>query len=138
MKLGDPYSSECLATARLLAGRLGLAEGDYTVAYQSRFGRAKWLEPYTEPTLRALARKGVERVDVACPGFTGDCLETLEEIAQEGRDAFLADGGKDFRYIPCLNAEPVWIRALADITARHLAGWPTQVAPATATASATR
>ncbi|NUO72417.1 MAG: ferrochelatase [Frateuria sp.] len=126
MKLGDPYSSECLTTARLLAGRLGLAEGDYTVAYQSRFGRAKWLEPYTEPTLRALAKKGVERVDVACPGFTSDCLETLEEIAQEGRDAFLASGGKDFRYIPCLNGEPVWIRALGDIAARHLAGWPTR------------
>ena len=126
MKLGDPYSSECLTTARLLAGRLGLAEGDYTVAYQSRFGRAKWLEPYTEPTLRALAKKGVERVDVACPGFTSDCLETLEEIAQEGRDAFLESGGKDFRYIPCLNGEPVWIRALGDITARHLAGWPTR------------
>jgi len=128
MKLGDPYSSECLTTARLLAGRLGLAEGDYTVAYQSRFGRAKWLEPYTEPTLRALAKKGVERVDVACPGFTSDCLETLEEIAQEGRDAFLESGGKDFRYIPCLNAEPAWIRALGDITARNLGGWPTQVA----------
>jgi len=127
IKLGDPYHSECLATARLLAGRLGLAEGDYTVSYQSRFGRAKWLEPYTEPTLRALAKKGVARVDVACPGFTSDCLETLEEIAQEGRDAFMSSGGKEFRYIPCLNAEPSWIRALGDITARNLAGWPTQV-----------
>ncbi len=126
MKLGDPYSSECRTTARLLAGRLGLAEGDYTVAYQSRFGRAKWLEPYTEPTLRALGKKGVERVDVACPGFTSDCLETLEEIAQEGRDAFLESGGKDFRYIPCLNGEPAWIRALGDITARHMGGWPTR------------
>jgi protoporphyrin/coproporphyrin ferrochelatase len=129
LRLGDPYHCECRKTARLLAGRLGLAEGDYTVSFQSRFGRAKWLEPYTEPTLRALARKGLERVDVACPGFTSDCLETLEEIAQEGRDAFLTAGGKDFRYIPCLNAEPAWIRAFGEITARHLAGWPTQAAP---------
>ncbi len=96
------------------------------MSFQSRFGRAKWLEPYTEPTLRALARKGVERVDVACPGFVADCLETLEEIAQEGRHAFLGAGGKAFHYIPCLNAEPAWIRALGELTARHLAGWPTQ------------
>nr|WP_156385553.1 ferrochelatase [Ramlibacter sp. Leaf400] len=129
LHLGDPYHCECRKTARLLAGRLGLSEGDYTVAFQSRFGRAKWLEPYTEPTLRELARKGVERVDVACPGFTSDCLETLEEIAQEGLHAFLTTGGKDLRYIPCLNAEPKWIRALGEITARHLSGWPTQAAP---------
>jgi ferrochelatase len=129
LHLGDPYHCECRKTARLLASRLGLAEGDYTVAFQSRFGRAKWLEPYTEPTLRELARKGKARVDVACPGFTSDCLETLEEIAQEARDAFLASGGKEFHYIPCLNADPAWIRAFGEITARHLSGWPTQVAP---------
>ncbi|WP_332814621.1 ferrochelatase [Ramlibacter sp.] len=126
VRLGDPYEAECRQTAKLLAGRLGLAPAAYTVSFQSRFGRARWLEPYTEPTLRALGRKGVERVDVACPGFVADCLETLEEIAQEGRHAFLGSGGKAFHYIPCLNAEPAWIRALGELTTRHLAGWPTR------------
>ena len=126
LHLGDPYHCECQKTGRLLASGLGLAPGDYTVSFQSRFGKAKWLEPYTEPTLRELARKGVERVDVACPGFTSDCLETLEEIAQEGRDAFLTSGGKAFHYIPCLNVDDAWIRALGGIAARHLAGWPTE------------
>ncbi len=129
LQLGDPYHCECHKTARLLAGRLGLAKDAYTVAFQSRFGKAKWLEPYTEPTLRALARRGVARVDVACPGFTSDCLETLEEIAQEGQAAFLSEGGRTFHYIPCLNGEPAWIRALGQLAARHLAGWPTQEAP---------
>ncbi|WBY01615.1 ferrochelatase [Ramlibacter tataouinensis] len=128
VRLGDPYRAECEATARLLAGRLGLAPAAWTLSFQSRFGRAKWLEPYTEPTLRALGRQGVERVDVACPGFVADCLETLEEIAQEGRHAFLGAGGKAFHYIPCVNAEPAWTRALGEIAARNLAGWPTQAA----------
>jgi ferrochelatase len=128
LHLGDPYHCECQKTARLLAGRLGLDASQWTLTFQSRFGRAKWLEPATEPTLRALAAKGVRRVDVACPGFTSDCLETLEEIAQEGRVAFLQAGGKDFHHIPCLNADPAWIRALAGIAARHLEGWPTREA----------
>ncbi|MGZ5182506.1 MAG: ferrochelatase [Ramlibacter sp.] len=126
LRLGDPYHCECHKTARLLAARLGLEQGQYTLSFQSRFGKARWLEPYTEPTLRDLARRGVKRVDVACPGFTSDCLETLEEIAQEGRDAFLAAGGQAFHYIPCLNADPAWIRALAGIAERHLAGWDTR------------
>jgi ferrochelatase len=128
LKLGDPYHCECLKTGRLLADRLGLAADAWTLSFQSRFGKAKWLEPYTEPTLRALARRGVGRVDVACPGFTSDCLETLEEIAQEGRDAFLADGGKAFHYIPCVNGDSPWIRALGEIAVRHMGGWPTQQA----------
>ncbi len=127
--LGDPYHCECLKTARLLGEWLGLAPDRFTVTFQSRFGKAKWLEPYTEPTLQALAQRGVGRVDVVCPGFTSDCLETLEEIAQEGRDAFLAAGGQQFRYIPCLNDEPDWIAALGSIAQRHMAGWPTQEAP---------
>ena len=129
LRLGDPYHCECQKTARLLATRLGLQDGKYTVSFQSRFGKAKWLEPYTEPTLRKLAAKGLARADVVCPGFTGDCLETLEEINQECRQAFLMAGGKVFHYIPCLNDDTAWIHALGAIAQQHLAGWPTQVAP---------
>jgi ferrochelatase len=128
LALGDPYHCECQKTGRMLATWLGLTPDQYSITFQSRFGKAKWLEPYTEPTLIALARKGVKRVDVACPGFTSDCLETLEEIAQEARDAFLKAGGKGFQFIPCLNDDRAWIGALGAIAARHLAGWPTQEA----------
>jgi ferrochelatase len=129
LHLGDPYHCECQKTARLLAEWLQLQPGEYTLSFQSRFGKAKWLEPYTQPTVEALARRGVQRLDVVCPGFTSDCLETLEEIGMEVRDAFLAAGGKDYRYISCLNDETDWIAALGQITLQHLAGWPTQ-APA--------
>ncbi|MBI2734649.1 MAG: ferrochelatase [Aquabacterium sp.] len=124
--LGDPYHCHCLKTGRLLAERLGLAPDAYVVTFQSRFGKAKWLEPYTEPTLRALAQQGEQRVDVVCPGFVADCIETLEEIAMEGKQAFLESGGKEFHYIPCLNDNPRWIRALSDLTQQHLQGWPTR------------
>ncbi len=126
IELGDPYQSQCLETARLLAARLGLVPAQYRVTFQSRFGKAKWLEPYTEPTLRELGAAGVKRVDVACPGFPADCLETLEEIAMEGREAFLHAGGEQFSYIPCLNDGSAWIDALADIAERHLSGWNTR------------
>jgi ferrochelatase len=126
IRLGDPYQAQCLATARLLAERLKLSDAHYRVTFQSRFGRARWLEPYTEPTLRELGASGVARVDVLCPGFPADCLETLEEIAIEGRDAFLQAGGKEFHYIPCLNDRGDWITALAAIAERHLSGWPTR------------
>jgi len=129
LHLGDPYHCQCHKTARLLASQLRLEKDQYTVTFQSRFGKAKWLEPYTEPTLRTLARRGVARVDVVCPGFTADCLETLEEIAQEGRQAFLTSGGKDFHYIPCLNDEAAWIAALGNVAQQNLAGWPTGEAP---------
>lgn len=121
--LGDPYYDECQATASLLAEALRLTPEQYLVTFQSRFGAAKWLQPYTEPTVMALAREGVQRVDVACPGFTSDCIETLEEIDQEVREAFLTSGGQEFRYIPCLNAEAEWIGALGRIAQRHLGGW---------------
>lgn len=121
---GDPYHCECLATARLLAAELGLGETDWVATFQSRFGRARWLEPYTEPTLVELARGGVRKVDVVCPGFVGDCLETLEEISMEARAAFLAAGGTGFNYIACLNESAEWITALADLVERQLAGWP--------------
>jgi protoporphyrin/coproporphyrin ferrochelatase len=112
---GDPYQKQCIATAKILAGVLRLAPADYIVTFQSRFGAAKWLQPYTEPTLVALARAGTKRVDVLCPGFVSDCLETLEEIAVEARAAFLGAGGKEFHALACLNESPEWIVALAKI-----------------------
>jgi ferrochelatase len=120
VKLGDPYQGECLETARRVAGRLGLKPEQFTVSFQSRFGRAKWLEPSTDATLRALGKRGVSRVDVVCPGFVADCLETLEEIAMEGRRAFMTAGGKAFHYIPCLNDDAAWIAALGGIAQRNL------------------
>ena len=130
LTLGDPYHCHCHQTARLLAERLGLSKDVYRVTFQSRFGKAKWLEPYTEPTLCELAASGVKRVDVMCPGFPADCLETLEEIAQEAREAFLHAGGSEFRYIECLNDQPAWIDALAALAERQLQGWPTRTAGA--------
>lgn len=117
---GDPYYGQCLESSRLLAAELGLAEKDYVVTFQSRFGPAEWLQPYTQPTLESLARAGLRRVDVVCPGFVSDCLETLEEIAIECRAAFLAAGGAEFRYIPCLNERHEWIAALATLVRRRL------------------
>jgi protoporphyrin/coproporphyrin ferrochelatase len=124
LKLGDPYHCECLVTARLLAQRLGLDKTQYSVSFQSRFGRAKWLEPSTETTLKALAQRGVKKLQVVCPGFVADCLETLEEIAIEGRHDFLAAGGISYDYIPCLNDSPAWIQALVGLVEQHTAGWP--------------
>ena len=121
---GDPYPLECYETARLLATALGLNEHQYQVSIQSRFGRAKWLEPSTQDLLQQLPRKdNVRRLDVICPGFVCDCLETMEEIALEGREAFHAAGGEQFHYIPCLNDYPAWLEALADLSRRNLAGW---------------
>ena len=128
--LGDPYHCECLKTARLLAAKLKLTPEQYVVTFQSRFGKAEWLQPYTAPTLQQLARDGVRRVDVLCPGFTSDCLETLEEIAMEARHDFEAAGGSAFHYIPCLNANPDWIAGLAEIAEQHMIGWPTMMTPA--------
>jgi protoporphyrin/coproporphyrin ferrochelatase len=129
LHLGDPYHCECLKTARLLAESLGLTPVQYKVTFQSRLGRAQWLQPYTEPTLIAMAQAGTQRVDVICPGFTSDCLETLEEINMEARHAFMQAGGKIFHYIPCLNDDPQWITALMAISLQHLAGWDTQTPP---------
>ncbi len=125
LMLGDPYHCECQKTARLLGERLDLKPDQLQVTFQSRFGKAEWLQPYTEPTLIALARQGVDRVDVLCPGFTSDCLETLEEIALEARAAYLGAGGRTFHYIPCLNDQHEWIVALVELTLRHLQGWDT-------------
>ncbi|MDR0736128.1 MAG: ferrochelatase [Zoogloeaceae bacterium] len=113
--LGDPYHDECQETGHLLAHALQLESGQYRICFQSRFGRAAWLQPYTVPTLQQLAQSGVRRVDLICPGFVADCLETLEEIALAAKASFLAAGGREFHYIPALNASPLWIRALADL-----------------------
>ncbi|HWT54710.1 MAG TPA: ferrochelatase [Rhodocyclaceae bacterium] len=138
---GDPYFCECQKTGRLLGEALGLAKDQYLVTFQSRFGRAEWLQPYTQPSLEALARDGVGRVDVICPGFTADCLETLEEIAMECKQAFLTEGrnggGKQFHYIPCVNERPDWISALTDLARSHLGDWlNTPVADANSAARA--
>ncbi len=124
LKRGDPYHCECQKTARLLADALNLAPERWMLTFQSRFGRAEWLQPYTQASLEKLASSGTRRVDVICPGFVGDCLETLEEIALECRDAFLQAGGKEFHYIPCVNESDEWIAALADLVREHLGEWP--------------
>ena len=124
---GDPYHCECHKTARLLAAALKLTTDKYQVTFQSRFGRAEWLKPYTGETLKDMGRKKLGRVDVVCPGFVADCLETLEEIAIEGKTIFLNAGGKDYHYISCLNERDDWMHALADIAARNLLGWASNV-----------
>ncbi len=112
---GDLYAQECEKTAHQLAKALGLREDQWQLTYQSRFGRAEWLQPYTQSTLEQYARQGRQTIDVICPGFVSDCLETLEEIAMENKAAFLKEGGKEFHYIPCLNENPDWIEVLADL-----------------------
>lgn len=119
---GDPYRAQCERTSRLLAARLGLGEGAWSLTFQSRFGRARWLQPYTIEALAALAKRGISSVSVMCPGFAADCLETLEEIGIENRDAFLAAGGKQYRYIPALNARPDHVAALRGRVLRQLGG----------------
>lgn len=125
LALGDPYHCQCQVTARLLREALGLPAERVIVSFQSRFGRARWLEPYTQATVEGLPAKGVKSIDVMCPGFTADCLETLEEIDMEVRQAFLQAGGQRYAYIPCLNDAPHWIEALGQIGLQHLQGWPT-------------
>ena len=114
-KGAEVYERQCRRTAELLAKNLALKEGEWRLVFQSRFGYAKWLEPYADVTLGQLPREGVERVDVVCPGFVADCLETLEELGLRGRDTFMAAGGREFHLIPCLNESPEWIQALVTI-----------------------
>ncbi len=120
---GDPYHCQARKTARLLAAELGLDAKQYMVTFQSRFGRAEWLKPYTLDTLVRLAKEGVGRVDVVCPGFVADCLETLEEIGILCKQRFLRAGGREFHAIPCLNEHPAWIAALVDLLVANLGGW---------------
>lgn len=114
---------QCRRTGELLAQALELQPREWQLTYQSRMGREPWLQPYTSTTLESLAREGVKRVQVLCPGFAADCLETLEEIAMENRDLFLQHGGQSYEYIPCLNERPDHIESLAAIANRYLGGW---------------
>lgn len=129
---GDPYYCECHKTARLLAAQLYLKPDQYELTFQSRFGRTEWLRPHTDATLRALPGQGVKSVDVVCPGFTADCLETLEEIAIEGKATFLAAGGQAFRYISALNEEDGFIAALRGIVLESIPDWLARPQPAAA------
>lgn len=140
LELGDPYFCQCMKTARLLAERLGLRDDEWRVSFQSRFGRAKWLEPSTEQLLIEMGQQKVGELDVICPGFAADCLETLEEIAMEGAETFRHAGGGRLRYIACLNDSAEGMKALTAIAERHLQGWPTQLAanPAELAAQAQR
>jgi ferrochelatase len=117
---GDPYAAQCRESARLIATELGWNDQRTMVTFQSRFGAAEWLQPYTDAALKQLGKDGVGRVDVVCPGFAADCLETLEEIAQLGRDQFLGAGGKEFHYIPSTNDTPAWMTALSILAMENL------------------
>jgi ferrochelatase len=120
---GDPYHCECQKSGRMIAEALGLSKEQYLITFQSRFGRAEWLKPYTAATLIALGKQKTRRVDMVCPGFVGDCLETLEEIALDVREDFLHAGGGEYHYIPCLNERPDWIHTLTDLVLDNLHGW---------------
>ncbi len=123
LEKGDPYFCFCQKTARLLIEELKLESSHYRVSFQSRFGRTEWLQPYTTDTLHELAHQGIKRIDLFCPGFVSDCLETLEEIAIEGKEDFLSAGGKEYHYIPALNDFPEWIKALTELCLQELQGW---------------
>ena len=120
---GDPYRRHCEETARQLAVALGLAEDEWISGFQSRFGKEPWLEPYTEEVLARLGGQGVRRLVAICPGFTADCLETLDEIGREGAEQFSSGGGQQFHLVPCLNDHPAWLDAMATIARQELAGW---------------
>jgi ferrochelatase len=121
---GDPYHCHCHKTARLVAERLGLDEDRWMVSFQSRVGRDEWLQPYTDETLKLWGSDHLKSVHVVAPGFSADCLETLEEIAVENRGYFTEAGGGDYRYIPCLNDDPAHLDMLASLVERHICGWP--------------
>jgi ferrochelatase len=121
---GDPYHCQCLKTARLVAESLDLADDDWQVSFQSRLGRAEWLKPYTAETVTALGNSGLGRLDVVCPGFATDCLETLEEIAMQNAGFFQDAGGKELRYIPCLNARDDHVAFLTRLVEMNIGGWP--------------
>jgi ferrochelatase len=121
---GDPYHCECHKTGRLLREALGLSSEEAMVTFQSRFGKAEWLKPYTAPTVKMLGEKKTRRLDIFCPGFPADCLETLEEIAMEVQEDFIHSGGQEYNYIACLNDAQPWVNGLTQIAMEHLGSWP--------------
>ena len=121
---GDPYHCFCQATARRVAARLGLADGDWSLGFQSRFGREEWMKPYVDVLLHDYSHTGPKQVTLVCPGFATDCLETLEEICMQNRDMFLSHGGEAFDYVPCLNAGDAQVGLYAGVVASHAHGWP--------------
>jgi ferrochelatase len=123
LEAGDPYHCQCMKTSRLVRETLGLAPERWITSFQSRFGSDPWLQPYTDETVERLARSGVKRLAVVAPGFTADCLETLEELDVENREIFMAHGGEAFAYIPALNDSPEGIRVIEGVVRRELAGW---------------
>jgi len=123
LDLGDPYFCQCHKTARLLAKKLGLKNTQWKITFQSRFGKAEWLKPYTDKELMKMPLEGTKSVDVVCPGFPADCLETLEEIDGENREYFLNAGGETYHYIPALNNDSTHIHALSDLIQKHTQGW---------------
>ena len=120
LKKGDPYHCLCHQTTRLVRERMGLDEHKIMTTFQSRFGREPWLQPYTDKTMEALPDQGIKHVAVICPGFSSDCLETIEEINMEARELFIEAGGETFHYIPCLNDNPAHIEALAEVVSKYL------------------
>jgi ferrochelatase len=118
--LGDPYPEHCLATARALSATMQWPADRVTVSFQSLFGREEWLRPYTDETLRALAARRLPKLAVVCPGFTADCLETLEEMGMTNRELYTAAGGGEYRLVPCLNEHPLWLDAMASLVRREL------------------
>lgn len=120
---GDPYERQCHASAEAIAAALGLADGEWQLTFQSRFGGGKWLSPATDATVRALPAEGIRRIDVVCPGFSADCLETLEEISMQNAEFFREAGGETLSYIPCLNDDPAHARAIAHLAQREFATW---------------
>ncbi|MCL4409412.1 MAG: ferrochelatase [Gammaproteobacteria bacterium] len=120
---GDPYHCECYKTSRLVAEALGLSKEQYRTTFQSRFGREEWLQPYTDETMKALPGQGIKAIQVVCPGFSADCLETIEEIGEENCEYFMEAGGERFEYIPCLNADPQHLDTITEIVQQNLVNW---------------
>ena len=130
LKEGDPYHCQCAKTSRLIRERLGWPVDSVKLCFQSRFGPEEWLQPYTDELIESLAKQGIKRMAIIAPGFSADCLETLEELNVQGRESFEANGGEKFTYVPCLNASTSGVRLIADLASRELSGWvPAEAAP---------
>ena len=121
---GDPYHCFCLKTTRLVKEHLGLSDGEIMTTFQSRFGKAEWLKPYTSETLKELPKQGIKNIHIISPGFSSDCLETLEELEEENKEYFMESGGENYHYIPCLNDHEDHINLFVNLIKKHIQGWP--------------